>query len=124
MTPSRTPPEFRNVALRGSFYRGQFAQEIAKELSSHSHVLLERDPHNPYDRWAIKCLVDLGVLGSIHFAFVGREWACQIAPWMDQGWIFLCTIKKHYGRWQIADIVPILPEEATNTTDEKVKSDA
>jgi hypothetical protein len=111
------PPDFNGVALRGAFYKGAFAQEVSAGMTKQNAIVLQRDPQNQYDRNAIKALVDLGILGQVDIGWVGKEWAAEIAPWMDSGWFFTVEFVRPYGRWLIVNIHPIRPAKQVFITE-------
>jgi hypothetical protein len=80
--------EFETV-LRGLSFRPLAAKEIANALTEGSGLKLEREPHNQFDPNAIKVL-DPDT--EEHLGYVAKEHAIEIAPLMDQGHIFDCTV--------------------------------
>lgn len=71
--------------IRGSTYRGAFAQEVAASLGVNTRFELERDPNNRHDKNAIKVNVIEPHLGNVWIGWIGAEYAKMIAPLMDDG---------------------------------------
>ena len=67
-----------SVKVVGVTYEGR--QDIVALLSEGEEVQLVRDPHNPYDRNAIKVCRKNGQC----FGFIGRDLAFSLAPKLDR----------------------------------------
>lgn len=80
--------EFETV-LRGVNFRPLAAKEIVNQLIEGSGLKLEREPHNQYDGNAIKVL-DPDT--DEHLGYVAKEHAIEIAPLIDKGYDFECTV--------------------------------
>ncbi len=85
------PPAFEYVPLRGTYYRGNFAIQCARSLMSGDGLIVVREPSNSHDCNAIQVFYEHQCIG-----YVGREYACDIAPWMDQGWYFMTHVMENY----------------------------
>lgn len=83
---------FNNVQLVGMHFRGQHAKEYAAALQPGDTLLLEREPDNEYDENAIKVLTPGD--DGFHLAYVNKETAAWLAPEMDEGKTFVCTIDR------------------------------
>lgn len=85
------PPTFDGVALRGTYYKGKFAVQLARTLVAGDGLYCMREPSNQHDGNAIMISHE-----GTHIGYAGREYAARIAPWMDAGWLFLCTVQDNY----------------------------
>lgn len=110
------PPVFEGVPVRGCYhYREKGACAASHALCVGDGVLLEREPHNPYDGSAIAVTTEEGVpLGHI-----AREVAAEVAPWMDAGWVFVAvkTSRIDLMCWTILTLYPITPSYSENEKD-------
>lgn len=88
------PSTFPHVAVVGMHFRGEHAKAIVGNLVPPAGLVLAREPDNEYDSYAIKALW----LGEdevpIHIGYIERGQAAFIAPWMDDGWEFSCTVER------------------------------
>lgn len=80
-------PTFPNVAVVGMHFRGQHAIAWAEAIQPGTEIFYEREPENPYDSMAIKVLYNLQ-----HVGYIERNQAAFIAPWIDSGTEFSCTV--------------------------------
>jgi len=106
------PPTFRNVPLKGTYYRGPSAMNVVHNLRVGDGLFLEREPSNPHDRYAIKVIYEevLDTLtGRIHIGYIAKEKACRIAPYMDAGWMYMAYVQD--TKFCLLKVVPILPIE-------------
>ena len=74
-----TPPTFPEVTVVGMHFRPN-GKAIVESLLPPVTFVLEREPLNAYDGFAIKVLYD-----GEHIGYIERKQAMFIAPWMDQG---------------------------------------
>lgn len=70
-----------------------FRQEDVKTLKEGQELILKREPTNQYDSNAIQILTKEDVM----IGFINRRLAEQIAPILDKGKSFKCTITKITG---------------------------
>ncbi len=103
---------FEHVYLRGMHFRGSHAKEYVHQLQIKQELFLVREPNNPHDTNAIQVWtadpvkdvekIDDGteVPNGFHFAYVSADQAMWIAPEMDRGVQFTCTVDHvdHSGR--------------------------
>lgn len=75
--------------LRGLSFRGIDDKAFFQTLAEGDVLLLEREPSNPYDPNAIKVTSQDN---TYHVGYVAKEVAVEIAPLMDEGRNFSCTI--------------------------------
>lgn len=74
-------PTFPNVRCVGMHFRGPAAVEAAAALTPHqSQLMLEREPDNAYDAYAIKVMLE-----DIHLGYIERGQAAWISPLLDDG---------------------------------------
>ena len=83
-------PNFPNVRVVGMHFRGGGAKDVAAAINSATPIVLEREPENPYDAYAIKVLV-----GDMHIGYIERGQAAWISPLMDEGAEPLITFSHH-----------------------------
>lgn len=94
---SDQPPIF-HTKLVGLSHRSFSEQGFVLNLNVGDHMLVEREPDNPYDANAIRFVpVEPPEDQSIeHLGFVAAKFAVnvagEIAPWMDRGFHFQATI--------------------------------
>lgn len=74
------------TAIRG--YQSKDAFNIAWDMQIDDPVGLLREPTNHYDSNAV---IVTSILGD-PIAYVQRERAAELAPWMDKGWIYSATV--------------------------------
>jgi hypothetical protein len=58
---------------------------------SHSRIILKREPENPHDYNAVKCLV-----GSKHIGYINKEAAEIASPLLAEGAVYKVTFEKRY----------------------------
>lgn len=80
-------PTFPNVAVVGMHFRGDHAKAWAESVQPGTEIFYEREPDNPYDSMAIKVLYNFQ-----HVGYIERNQAAFIAPWLDDGVEFSCTV--------------------------------
>jgi len=80
-------PTFPNVAVVGMHFRGEHAKAWAEAVQPGTEIFYDREPENPYDSMAIRVLYNFQ-----HVGYIEREQAAFIAPWIDQGTEFSCTV--------------------------------
>jgi hypothetical protein len=100
------PPSFTGIPCRGCFYTPKGC-DVVGVLARGEPILCVREPDNPYDSNAIRVLSS----DEIWFGYIGREYAAEIAPWMDQGWFFTSVKTNLIGCHTIIRLDPILPQE-------------
>ena len=105
------PPTFHSI-IAGVSHRPMDAKIILQKLNLDDHCLIERDPHNQYDRNAVK-VYDEG--GEYMLGFIRKEVAADLAPWMDRGWMFTCTVvdipKQNIVNLRIEPVLPSQQKE-------------
>jgi len=90
MNTKLTPKPFENVAVVGMHFRekdGIPAKAYVESFVPPVNLLLEREPENAYDSFAIKV-----IFNNQHIGYIEASQAMYIAPWMDDGWQFTCTV--------------------------------
>lgn len=84
------------IVLRGGRIFGRIQKALdAGALREGAEVLLEREPENPYDNWAIKTSVIAAEPdgdSAYDIGYVAREMAAVIAPTMDEGQKYKCKV--------------------------------
>jgi hypothetical protein len=105
---SDQPPSFTGIPCRGCFYTPAGCM-IVEIMPKGAPVICQRQPDNPYDSNAIMVLNE----DEIWFGYIGREYAAEIAPWMDQGWFFTAQKMDRVKCHTIIRLDPILPLKAT-----------
>ena len=95
------PPETIFARLRGTRYRDQRGQIHALMLTPGDPCLLEREPHNPADGNAIKVLCPNC---ETHMGYVDKVSAAQVACHIDNGWVYLCTVKSSHSVLNLSGI--------------------
>lgn len=104
----KQPPTYRNIPVRGTFYRTEDEREVAEMCRPGYKLMLEREPENRFDKNAIKVLT-----GNInyHVGYIGKEFAREIASWLDKGWFFVTTVTGKKSQNLIVELDPVLPKE-------------
>ena len=82
------PPTFLEVAVVGMHFRGADVKELVNSLIYPVNFELEREPFNEYDSLAIKVIYPQT---QTHIGYLERGQAAFIAPWMDDGFQFICV---------------------------------
>lgn len=104
-------PTFPNIAVVGMHFRGQHAKAWAEAVQPGTEIFYEREPENPYDSMAIKVLYNLQ-----HVGYIERNQAAFIAPWIDQGVEYSCTVTGVEQRGKnIHPLVLFTPTEEVET---------
>lgn len=79
---------FPNVRVVGMHFRGADAKEAAANLKPEQSLRLEREPENAFDGNAIKVFFE-----DLWLGYVEASQAAWIAPNMDDGLAFICTVQ-------------------------------
>ena len=82
-----------NTILRGASFRPMEAQAAVLNLIPGKELLLVREPENVHDNNAIMVVTH----DEIHIGFVAAEHAATLAPLMDEGLQFICTVDAGAG---------------------------
>lgn len=77
--------QFPNVLCVGMHFRGPAARDVAAALTPGDTVLLEREPDNAFDAYAIRVLVPDGDEPPFHIGYIERGQAAWISPLIDDG---------------------------------------
>lgn len=83
-------PSFHDVAVVGMHFReleGVPAKALVGNLIPPAALSIEREPDNAYDEYAIKVFSQ-----GQHIGYVEGKDACFIAPYLDEGAIYTCTV--------------------------------
>jgi hypothetical protein len=107
--------QFESV-LRGLSFRPLSAKEVGNKLEDGALLKLERDSENAYDPNAIKVIEPES---GEWIGFVAKEHAAEIAPHMDYGVEFECTVN---GFMQVG--MPILDINSVEPAGEDTEFDA
>ena len=109
MTERRIPPT-RYALVKGAFYRSPEIRQYVEMLDAGSPLALVREPENPYDANAIK-VQDPD--SELHLGYINKEMAELLAPDMDDGWAFTCTVvelvegnRVNYPKCRIEPVIP------------------
>lgn len=86
-------PTFPNVACVGMHFRGGGAVELARMIDETTEVLLEREPENQYDAYAIKVMI-----ADQHIGYIERGQAAWISPLLDEGEVARVEYVEHEQR--------------------------
>ena len=78
---------FPNVLVVGMHFRGEEAKAAVQNMIPPVTLTLEREPDNRFDQMAIKVLYNNQFIG-----YIEAKQACFIAPHMDAGTKFTCTV--------------------------------
>lgn len=108
--------------IRGSRILGREGALTYAGVRIGTGLLLTREPTNPVDPNAIIVSTEEQAIG-----YVGREWARQVAPWIDKGWVYTgvvireCTrqhVRNRIRVWEdmVARLVPIAPIAISRTS--------
>lgn len=104
------PKTFPLVRVVGMHFRGEHAKAYAAALQPGDTLLLEREPDNQYDSYAIKVMTPGD--DSFHLGYIEKGAAMWIASEMDEGMKFSCTVRdvmldknNHYPRVDIEEIL-------------------
>lgn len=79
---------FPNVRVVGMHFRGADAKEAAAGLQPEQVLRLEREPDNSFDGNAIKVFFE-----DLWLGYLEASQAAWIAPNMDEGRAFTCTVQ-------------------------------
>lgn len=77
--------------LVGLQFRPPEVQEIVQGLEEGDNLELVREPTNPYDENAIRIIRDGEFLGFVA-ASKAINTASEIAPFLDQGYLYTCRV--------------------------------
>jgi hypothetical protein len=77
--------------LVGANHRPPEAREAIKALPAHTELVLQREPTNPYDQFAIQVR---DPNGDRLFGYVPKHIAAELAPKMDKGIRHACFVKR------------------------------
>lgn len=75
--------------LRGANFRPIEAQALVMQLDEDAPLILQREPDNQFDPNAIQVIEPES---EMHLGYVAKEVAAELAPLMDEGEDFLCTV--------------------------------
>lgn len=101
------PPVFPEVSVVGMHFRvreGIPAYDIIAAREVGDHFLLEREPTNAFDSFAIKVLDEPT---STHIGYIEAGQACFISSWIDEGHTYLAQITSFTER-QRGGLTPIV----------------
>lgn len=88
------PTTYSMVRVVGMHFRGQHAKDYAAALQPGDTLLLEREPTNEYDSFAIKVNTpDFEDRLGFHLGYIEKGAARWIASEMDEGMEFICTVR-------------------------------
>ena len=110
------PPEFHGIPTRGCRLAGVSACVIIHTMDAGEQILVEREPTNPVDKNAIKVIVDDDDFNG-WFGYVGREYAAEIAPWMDRGVVFMVYTTDRVGCSIILSFIPLRSKKESQETE-------
>lgn len=79
MLGERNDDSYKSVAVPVAGVNYKKRQEAVKNLRANEHVLLRREPFNPYDRFAIRVETSDGH----HIGYVPKEVANVLSPYLD-----------------------------------------
>lgn len=79
-------------------FRGPAARDVAAELSPGTELLLEREPDNAFDAYAIRVLVPDDEEEPLHIGYIERGQAAWISPLLDEGATATATVAGHEVR--------------------------
>jgi len=97
----------------GGKYRSAADRRRAAQLTDGEILRLERDPKNPADPNAVKVVT----FDGHHIGFIPRTLAAELAPKLDAGVGFCCSVK---GNPRLYDYPPISIEELESTNGKAV----
>jgi len=114
-------PTFTNVKLVGMHFRQEVnAKAVVANMVPPVIVYYEREHYNPYDENAIKIIYN-----GDHIAYVERESAALIAPYVDDGVVFNVLVEElvehRKNLYPIATFYPKPAEEISDTVEEKLE---
>lgn len=111
-------PPFLDVKVVGMHFRereGIPAKSIVANFVPPVQLDLMREPSNPYDSFAVKVLYQ-----NQHIAYIEASVSCFLAPWMDQGNAYTCTVthlvEERNNLYPIVKLLPIPPETKETET--------
>ena len=90
------------VSLRGSNFRPIGAQAIVMGLTEGDELILEPEPSNQYDPYAIRVIHPAS---SEHIGYVAKEFASEIAPMLEAGSTATCTVLVPGGKATVLEII-------------------
>lgn len=103
--------------LRGLSFRGITEKAFANSLVGGESLLIEREPSNTFDPNAIKVL---SPEEGLHLGYVAKEVAVELAPLMDEGRHFTCTVESA----MMKQIILFIKEIEGNVEEENVEAEA
>ena len=106
--------------LRGLSFRPIDAKSYASTLTEGDGLLIDREPGNAFDPNAIKVLSPDGI---IHIGYVAKEVAVELAPLMDEGRFFACSVESHMMKQIILLIKEVDIKPVAGLVNEEVSSD-
>lgn len=106
--------------LRGNNFRPIEAQAAFAGLIEGDSLILRREPGNQYDFNAIMVLQPES---EIHLGYVAKEVAAELAPMMDEGREFRCTVEANMMKSVILKIeeVQVAEHALAGETDENTQ---
>lgn len=83
-------PTFENVRVVGMHFRGGGAKDVAAAMTEATPIVLEPEPENQFDAYAIKVLV-----GDMHIGYIERGQAAWITPLLEEGAAATAVLTHH-----------------------------
>lgn len=106
-----------SAILRGLSFRPIDAKAYAGTLTEGDPLLIEREPENAFDPNAIKVL---SPERSLHIGYVAKEVAVELAPLMDEGRFFVCSVESVMMKQIILFIKEVADKPAAALTNDEV----
>lgn len=101
-------PDFNDVAVVGMHFRGADVKALVANFIPPMTLTLVREPDNQYDAFAVKVLHN-----GIHIGYIEATAACFLAPHMDDGCEYTCTVVDMQARKNnLHPICNLTPKEA------------
>lgn len=85
-------PDFQDVAVVGMHFReleGVPAKALVGNMIPPVKLTFQREPDNAHDEYAIKVFFQ-----GQHIGYVEGKAACFIAPYLDEGADYTCTVQR------------------------------
>jgi hypothetical protein len=76
------------TVIVGTRFRGADALAAIRLMRQHNPVRLEREPHNPFDVWAVACYYR-----GVHVGYIPRQANERIAQAIDRGAVVSAVIE-------------------------------
>lgn len=113
-----TKPQVYLANMVGANFRPQECRDICATLEPGQALRLEREPLNMYDENAIK-VIYADLADEYHLGYIESKsgLAKEIAPWLDDGWVFDCTIHSLTGDKRTPFLLHLEPTGERNTPD-------